>query len=317
VPMPNPPTIAAAGGGTGAPPARRDGTGNFGVIHDIGYQRYDGPRLGRRHVVGALYLHGLRTAFGFGRSAKAKIFPWLIVGIVTVVAAVLTAVRAQFGQVVLGYAEFAGSMSWLVIFFVAVVAPELVSRDLRSGTLPLYFSRPLRRSDYALAKLAAMISAVWLLLGAPQLLMFLGAAFSVGGGAKGVWHEFTDLLPGLLFAGLWAVVFASVALLVASLTGKRAFAAGGIVAVFLMTTPIVGVLSILPSRTMNELAGLASPSSLVEGAGIWLFRSSLVKPGETKLAMGDFGPVYGGALLVLVAGCVVLLLARYRKVASQ
>lgn len=46
-----------------------------GVIHDIGYQRYTGPRLGRRHVFGALYLHGLRTAFGLGRSAKAKIFP--------------------------------------------------------------------------------------------------------------------------------------------------------------------------------------------------------------------------------------------------
>ena len=37
------------------------------VIHDIGYQRYDGPRLGRRHVFGALYIHGLRAAFGFGR----------------------------------------------------------------------------------------------------------------------------------------------------------------------------------------------------------------------------------------------------------
>ena len=47
---------------------------------------------------------------------------------------------------------------------------------------------------------------------------------------------------------LWAVVFAAIGLLIASLTGRRAFAAGGIVAVFLMTTPIVGVLSILPSR---------------------------------------------------------------------
>ena len=52
------------------------------VIHDIGYQRYDGPRLGRRHVFGALYMHGLRAAFGFGRSAKAKIFPWLVVGVI-------------------------------------------------------------------------------------------------------------------------------------------------------------------------------------------------------------------------------------------
>ena len=38
------------------------------------------------------------------------------------------------------------------MLFCAVVAPELVSRDLRGGVLPLYFSRPLTRIDYALAK---------------------------------------------------------------------------------------------------------------------------------------------------------------------
>jgi ABC-2 type transport system permease protein len=288
-----------------------------GVIHDIGYQRYTGPRLGRRHVVGALYLHGLRTAFGLGRSAKAKIFPWLIAGIVTVVAVVVTAVRAQLGQVILSYAQFADSLSWLVIFFVAAIGPELVSRDVRGGVLPLYFSRPLRRSDYALAKLAAMMSAVWLLLGAPQLLMFAGAAFTTGKGMRGVWDEFQDLLPGLLYAGLWAAVFASIGLLVASLTGKRAFAAGGIVAVFLMTTPIVGVLSVLPSQNSLELAGLASPPTLVGGVGAWLLHGQLSLNGRGVPAIGDFGPIYGAVAVLLVAGCALLLLVRYRKVASS
>lgn len=288
-----------------------------GVIHDIGYRRYTGPRLGRRHIVAALYAHALRTAFGFGRSAKAKIFPWLIVGIVTVVAAVAIAVRAQFGQVVFTYAQFASQMSWLVIFFVAVVAPELVSRDLRSGVLPLYFSRPLARSDYALAKLAALATAVWLLLGGPQVLMFVGAAFSTGNGLRGAWDEFTDLVPGVLYAGIWALVFAAVALLVASLSGKRAIAAGAVVAVFLMTTPIVGVLSVLPSQTANQLAGLASPSSLVGGVGAWLFRGVLSANDRELLSIGSFGPVYGVAAVVLVAGCVALLLARYRKVAAR
>ncbi|MEH0974613.1 ABC transporter permease [Micromonospora sp. CPCC 205546] len=289
-----------------------------GVIHDIGYQRYTGPRLGRRAVFGALYLHGLRTAFGLGRSAKAKIFPWLVVAIVTVVAAGLAAVRSQVGETVMTYAQFADNMSWLVIFFVAVVAPELVSRDLRSGVLPLYFSRPLPRSDYPLAKLLALATALWLLLGAPQLVMFLGAAFTTGDGMGGVWNELLDLLPGLLYAGLWAVIFASVGLLVASLTGKRAFAAGGIVAVFLMTTPIVGTLSIMPSRTVNELAGLASPSTLVQGVGVWSLGELLVsedRGGGDHI--GDFGPVYALAAVLLVAGCVALLLLRYRKVAAR
>src|SRR5581483_4698281 len=71
------------------------------TIHDIGYQRYTGPRLGRAHAVAAIYLYSVRSAFGLGRTAKAKIFPFLIAGIMLVVAVVLAAVRAQFGITVL------------------------------------------------------------------------------------------------------------------------------------------------------------------------------------------------------------------------
>lgn len=288
-----------------------------GVIHDIGYQRYTGVRLGRRHIFGALYGHGLRTAFGLGRSAKAKIFPWFIVGVVSLVAAVLTAIKAQTGETLLTYVQFADGMAWLILFFVAVVGPELVSRDLGTGVLPLYFSRPLRRSDYAFAKLAALMTAVWLLLGGPQLLMFIGSSFATDDGMKGVWEEFTDLLPGLAYAGMWAFVYAAVGLLVSAMTGKRAFGAGGVVAVFLMTAPIVGVLSILPSQTVNQLAGLASPASLVQGVGMWLFRNQLITDsGGGSTGIGDFGPVYGLVAVLLVAACVLLLLARYKKVAK-
>ncbi|HET9516624.1 MAG TPA: ABC transporter permease, partial [Actinoplanes sp.] len=71
------------------------------VIHDIGYQRYTGPRLGRRAVLGAVYQHGLRASFGLGRSAKAKIFPWLVLGIALLVAVVVTAIKAQVGVTLL------------------------------------------------------------------------------------------------------------------------------------------------------------------------------------------------------------------------
>jgi ABC-2 type transport system permease protein len=281
------------------------------VIHDIGYQRYTGPRLGRGAVFGALYVHGLRAAFGFGRSAKSKIFPWLVAGIVVLVAVILAAVRSQTGIIPLNYIQFDDAMSWLVIFFVAICAPELVSRDIRSGVLPLYFSRPLRAVDYVGAKVAALITAVWLLLGVPQLIMFLGAAFTTKTGMKGVWHELGDLLPGWGYSLLWAFLFAAISLLIASLTGKRAFAAGGIVAIFLMTTPIVGVLSILPSQTAQQLAGLTSPMTVISGVGAWL-----IKTPNSGIDIGSFGPVYGIELVTLVLACLLLILARYRKVAS-
>lgn len=281
------------------------------VIHDIGYQRYTGPRLGRGAVFGAIYVHGVRAAYGFGRSAKSKIFPWLVFGIVTLVAVIIAAVRAQTGTVPLNYIQFADAMSWLIIFFVAIVAPELVSRDLRAGVLPLYFSRPVRAADYVGAKVAAMVTAVWVLLAGPQLIMFLGAALTTKKGMSGVWGELDDLLWGWSYSLLWALLFTGIGLLVASLTGKRAFAAGGIVAVFLMTTPVVGVLATLPSRTAQELAFLASPMTLVSGVAQWL-----VPNANTGLPIGRFGPVYAIEAAVLIVTCVLLLLARYRKVAS-
>jgi ABC-2 type transport system permease protein len=294
------------------------------VIHDIGYQRYAGPRLGRWHVMAAIYLAGLRAAFGLGRTAKAKIFPWLVVAIIALVAVIIAAIRSQTGIVVMGYVQFADSMSWLVIFFVAIVGPELVSRDVGSGVLPLYFSRPLRSGDYLAAKLAALVTSVWMLLGGAQLIMFLGAAFTTKDGMSGVWHETRDALPAFAYSLLWALVFAGIGLLVASLTGKRAFAAGGIVAVFLMSAPIVGVLSLMPSASARHLAGLASPMSLVSGVGNWLLPApvqTLVDGTETStdtgFPVGDFGPVYGIAAVTLVLACVLLLVARYRKVASQ
>jgi ABC-2 type transport system permease protein len=282
------------------------------VIHDIGYQRYTGPRLGRWAIFAALYLHGLRTAFGLGRTAKAKIFPWLVVGIMTLVAVIATGIRAQAGEVVMTYADFANGMSVLVILFVAIVAPELVSRDLRAGVLPLYFSRPLRSSDYVLAKLAALTSSVWLLIGGPQLLMFFGGAFMTTDGMSGVWHELLDFLPGLLYAGLYAVLFSGIGLLIASMTGKRAFAAGGIVATFLVTTPVGGVLMDLPVGATAQLGGVASPLLLVGGVGVWL----MDEPGM-ELQIGDYGPVYALVAAALLATCVSVLLLRYRKVAAR
>ncbi|HJY68047.1 MAG TPA: ABC transporter permease, partial [Streptosporangiaceae bacterium] len=48
-----------------------------GVIHDLGYRRYDGPRLGRPQIVRALIWHSFRSSFGIGRGVKAKIVPIL------------------------------------------------------------------------------------------------------------------------------------------------------------------------------------------------------------------------------------------------
>ena len=119
-----------------------------GQIHDLGYRRYDGPRLGRVQIVRALTWHSFRSAWGFGRGAKAKIVP-IIMFIAMCLPAFVNAFAVQRGNAPLfGYDVYVPTLRVVVvIIFLAAQAPELVSRDLRSRVLPLYFSRPLRATQ--------------------------------------------------------------------------------------------------------------------------------------------------------------------------
>ena len=67
-----------------------------GAIYDLGYQGYDGPRLGRRAAFWTLYWSSLRAAFGLGRSGRSKIVPWGLPAIIMLPAAVAGAIQAIF-----------------------------------------------------------------------------------------------------------------------------------------------------------------------------------------------------------------------------
>jgi ABC-2 type transport system permease protein len=275
-----------------------------GVIHDIGYQRYAGPRLGRRYVARSMYVHSLRTAFGLGRSARTKILPVGLFGVVCVVALILVVVSTRLPRPVLGYVDLVTTFASVAALFVAVVGPELVSRDLRNNLLSLYFSRPLTRIDYGLAKLAGLATAVFALFGGPMLIMFVGLALS---GQTDIAAEAGRFLLGLLAAGIGAVLFAAIALPLAALTGRRVFATGMIIALFLLTTPIAAVLGIVGSGTLRELAGLCNPVSLLGGVNRWLF-------GATGPDVGPYGPVYGLVTVAVAGAGVGLMLWRCREV---
>jgi ABC-2 type transport system permease protein len=278
-----------------------------GAIHDIGYQRYRGERLGRSYIRKSLYAHGLRTAFGFGRSGKAKMFPWFVVGVLLLVAIIMVVIRSQTGLTPTTYVGFTASTSLLPLLFLATCAPELVSRDLRSKVLPLYFSRPLGRTDYAFAKLAALISAAWLILAMPLTVMFAGAAFSLP--AHKIWHEFTQYLQGLAGAAILAIVYSVVALLIASLLNRRMVAAAAIVAVFLVTSTVGNAISVLVGGNGDRIGRLLGPQPLVQALNQWLFL------GDPK-DFGNWGWIFMVVSAALVAACVALLSLRYRKVSA-
>jgi ABC-2 type transport system permease protein len=288
-----------------------------GVIHDLGYQHYDGPRLGRPAIVRALAWHSLRSAFGLGRGARAKIVP-VLVFVIMCLPAVVNAVTTAGGHGRLfPYDTYVFRLrALMMIIFVAAQAPELVSRDLRSHVLPLYLSRPLRRLDYPLAKYLAFTAACLLLIEIPLLLLYLGTIVNAGGWAA-IWAQTRALFPGLLIGALWAVLMAAIGLAIASTTGRRAYATGAIAIYFFLTWTLASILRGVAGGPTGQavaplaarLAGLISPPTVLEGVRQWLGGTS-VSPVPPP---GGVGAAYGVMLLALLAASLGWLALRYRR----
>jgi ABC-2 type transport system permease protein len=292
-----------------------------GVIHDLGYQRYDGLRLGRPAIIRALCWHSLRSAFGIGRGAKAKVVP-ILTFVIMCLPAVANAVSVAQGRPrSIPYDTYIFQLRVIVmIIFIAAQAPELVSRDLRSHVLPLYFCRPLRRLDYPLAKLTAFVLACLAMIEIPLILLYLGTVTQAHGGSA-IWHETRALIPGLLVGLMWAATLAAIGLFLASLSGRRAYSTGTIAIYFFLTWILAGILYSVstgqghPLRggqvatTGARLSGLVSPFTVLDGVRQWLGGTS---PGPIP-PPGDYGPVYGLMLLVLLGVAVGGLAVRYRK----
>jgi len=313
-------SISAQTSGAGRPSAAG------GVIHDLGYQRYDGPRLGRSQIVAALAWHSFRSAFGFGRGARAKIVP-VIALIAICLPAIINAFAMSKGQArIVDYDTYTPVLRDLIMtVFVAVQAPELVSRDLRNRVLPLYFSRPIKPGDYPLAKYLGFTAACLVMLEVPLLLLYAGSVVNVHGGSA-VWAQTRALIPGLLLGVMWAVSLAAISLFLASLNGRRGLATGAVAIVLLLSYTLAEILlqvetqSAIDGPTVpgapppvsigQKVAGLFSPYTLFDGVRRWLGGTNL---GDNVPKVGAFGAVYALVLIVIVGLCLYGLAARYRK----
>jgi ABC-2 type transport system permease protein len=302
-----------------------------GVIHNIGYRRYDAARLGRAAIVRALIWHSLRAAFGVGRGAKAKIFPVLLFTLMCLPAVVnaISIALSHGGPPVVTYDGYVPQLRTVaMLVFVALEAPNLVSSDLRNHTLPLYFARPISRLDYPVAKLVAFVLACLAMIEIPLILLYLGIATQVHGASQ-VWEQTLRLGPGLLYGAAWAVLLASIGLLLASTTGKRVFAICAIGIPLFFSWILAGVLAHIGEQAfgpttlghpsgLTSLAGLLSPFTLLGGVLRWL-QAPVVLTGPPvrpflETTVGTYGPLYGAVFVILTVAAIVGLIARYRKV---
>ncbi|MEU3215345.1 ABC transporter permease [Streptomyces sp. NPDC006971] len=285
-------------------------------IHNIGYRSYDGPRLGRGYARRSLYSQSLRGAFGLGRSAKSKVLPMLLIGVMCVVAAIIVAVSISIpGSTALQikYTSFAIYMQAVIGLFVAAQAPQSVSRDLRFRSVPLYFSRPIERVDYVVAKLAAMASALLILTGAPLVILYAGALL----GKFDFVEQTKGFGQGMLSVTLLSVLFAGLGLVMAALTPRRGFGVAAVIAVLTISYGAVSTVQAIAWQTGSEGAvewlGLFSPITLIGGVQAAFLGASSPFPGGAVPGVG-VGAVYLFAVLALVAGSYAVLMRRYRRV---
>lgn len=287
-----------------------------GTIYDIGYRHYDGPRLGRRAAVTSVIGAGLRAAFGLGRSGRAKVIPWGAVILGALPAFVAIAVRVLAGELleVTTYDRYLWEVGYLLPIFVAAQAPELVVNDIRHRVLPLYFSRPLSRVDYVGAKLAALAIALLSITLLPVLLLWLGRVLATEDVVKAIGDE-AGALPAIVGSGiLHAVVLSCVGIAIVSLAGRRAYAAGAVLAVFLIGGVVGGVFSEVGGSLAN-VAPFTSPLYILDGTRQWLFGGEIA---DSPVSLAPDVPLaaYGLATLVLTALALGLLAIRYRRITA-
>ncbi|GHI06489.1 hypothetical protein AQI88_19260 [Streptomyces cellostaticus] len=284
-------------------------------IHDIGYRGYDGPRLGRAYARRSLYSQSLRGAYGLGRSAKSKVLPMLLFAVMCVPAAIMVAVAVatKAHELPVSYTRYAIVMQAVISLYVASQAPQSVSRDLRFKTVPLYFSRPIETADYVQAKFAALASALFVLTGAPLLVMYAGALLSKMGFA----HQTKEFAQGLVSVALLSLLFAGLGLVIAAVTPRRGFGIAAVIAVMTISygavTTLQAIANVQNSTGAIPWIGLFSPVTLIDGVQSAFLGATTRAPGGIDPSTGQ-GMVYVLAVLGLIAGCYGLLIRRYKKV---
>jgi len=286
------------------------------VIHDIGFRHYDGARFGRGWIVRSLLVETVRGIFGLGRPAKSKIMPWVLFGILMLpplIIALWVILTGGKDLPLSSYTRYLSSMQFVISLFVAGAAPYCVSRDLRHGVIPLYLSRPMKRSDYALAKFGGLSIGLFLVLAVPETLLLLGAVLA----KLSIGHQLAGWAGGIAASAVLALALSSVGLVIAAFTPRRGLGVAAIVTTLLVASGMSFVLSGIAEQKgylkLSDYVAMLDPFRLVDGLAVaWFGVSSSSSTAPPPGALG--GTVFALVAAALVGGGVAILVRRYRKV---
>ena len=279
-------------------------------LFDLGYRSYDGPRDRPARAMVTLAGFTARRVLGLGRGARHKVLPaiTLAIAFLPALTSVLFSVLTEDILVddLITYGEYTFIIGSALALFAALVAPEALCPDRRSGMLGLYLAGPLDRTRYLVAKGAAVFGVMLLITVGP--LLFMLAAFVLAGfGPSG--GETAELLLQILVVGITtALLYAALSMAVSSFTTRRAAAAIGVVLLIFVPVSIVRA-AIESAGAPNELDLLSSPLVVAELA----YRIFGETPeGNDPVTELSTWLVTGGVAAAVLAGALVCWL-RYRR----
>jgi ABC-2 type transport system permease protein len=170
---------------------------------------------------------------------------------------------------------FMNTQSVFAILLSAFAGPSLIAPDLANGALPLYFSRPLSRVEYVLARLIVLLGGLSLVTWIPGVLLFLMQTGMAG------WPWFVENwhLGAAVFFGflLWIVLVSLVAMASSAWVRWRMVAGGLVLGVFFVLAGaaemanailrVEWVLVLNPGRDMNQIWRWLLGTDAIAGPG--------------------------------------------------
>ena len=220
------------------------------AIHDLGYRRYEGARLGPSGAWRSLFWQGFRAMFGIGRSAKAKVIPVFVL-VVTLLPTfgTLSAYSLSQGAMPIRYGTLIVQQLIMFVLFAAAQTPETLSRDQQHHVLPLILTRDVTRLGYSGARFASIVAALFLLALAPLLLLYIGQIGASTDPAETFGKIGWQIWPVLAQAALTAFCIGGVAAALAAWTPRRAYSTAAILGTFLLASAV--------ASGLDDLAGVS------------------------------------------------------------
>ena len=215
-------------------------------LFDLGYQHYEGPREGRMRARKAVFVNGFRTALGLGRGSLAKVLPILLFAAAMAPAIIIALIVSTADELDInlpGHSDYYQIVSIILIIFSAIIAPELLCTDRRTGVISLYLVRPLTVTDYVAGRWLAFFSITLLIVYSGQVVLLAGLVLSASEPLDYLRDNWLDI-PRFIGAGVLVAIFTTtVPLAVSAFTTRRAYAASIVIGLFIISAAVGAILT--------------------------------------------------------------------------